>query len=70
LTEYAVIYEQAEDGSWGAYVPDLPGCVSGGDTREEVEANMAEAIPFHLAGLRETGRNVPKPHSFAGVVAV
>ena len=44
--KYLVVYERA-DGNYSAYVPDLPGCVATGDTREEVEANIKEAIAFH-----------------------
>jgi len=51
---YAVIIEQA-GGNFSAYVPDLPGCVATGDTREEASANIREAIRFHLEGLRADG---------------
>jgi predicted RNase H-like HicB family nuclease len=68
LTEYVVIYEQAEDGGWGAYSPDIPGVVSAGDTREEVERNMRDAIRIHLDELRRRGQPVPKPHNFVGTV--
>ncbi|MQA73273.1 MAG: type II toxin-antitoxin system HicB family antitoxin [Solirubrobacterales bacterium] len=70
MTEYVVIYEQASDGGWGAYSPDLPGAVSAGDTREEVERNMREAIRLHLSDLRDRGRPMPKPSNFAGTVSV
>ncbi len=66
MTEYLVIYEQG-DTSWGAYTPDLAIAVAG-DTREEVERLIREAIPFHLEGLREAGLPVPEPRSAAGVV--
>jgi predicted RNase H-like HicB family nuclease len=56
---YAVVIEQAY-GNYSAYVPDLPGCVATGSTIEEVEAQIREAIAFHLEGLREDG--VPLPH--------
>jgi predicted RNase H-like HicB family nuclease len=56
---YTVIYEQGPT-SWGAYVPDLPGVISVGDSREEVEMLIQEAISFHLEGMREIG--LPKPH--------
>jgi predicted RNase H-like HicB family nuclease len=56
---YAVIYEHGpnEEGreTWSAYVPDLPGCVSGGETRTECEAMIREAIELHLEGLRDEG---------------
>ena len=57
---YAVVIEQAE-GNYSAYVPDLPGCVTTGASIQEIEANMQEAITFHLDGLREDGLPIPKP---------
>ena len=66
---YTVIYEMGA-ASWGAYVPDLPGVISVGDSREEVEQLIQEAIEFHLEGLREEGLPIPAPPSFAGVVEV
>jgi predicted RNase H-like HicB family nuclease len=66
--KWLVIYERGEDGGWGAYLPDLPGCISTGATRAEVERNIADAVPFHLEGLREAGAPVPEPHSYAGSV--
>jgi predicted RNase H-like HicB family nuclease len=66
---YAVIYERGPT-SWGAYVPDLPGVVSVGDSREEVARLIQEAIEFHLEGMREEGLPIPSPSSFAGEVEV
>jgi len=60
--KYAVVYEQGPT-SWGAYVPDLPGCVAVGETRAEVKRLIREAIEFHLAGLREDGLPIPQPSS-------
>ncbi|MBW4533566.1 MAG: type II toxin-antitoxin system HicB family antitoxin [Pleurocapsa minor HA4230-MV1] len=59
---YAVIIEKGED-SYGAYVPDLPGCVAVGDTPEEVKTLIQEAIEFHLEGLQEDGESIPQPNS-------
>ena len=59
---YAVVIEQAAD-NYSAYVPDLPGCVATGNTVEEVEQQIREAITFHLEGLREDGTPVPPPSS-------
>lgn len=70
MTEYIVIYERATDGAWGAYSPDIPGVVSAGDSRGEVERNMREAIRLHLDELRRRGEPIPEPHNFAGTVAV
>lgn len=66
---YAVIYEKGPT-SWGAYVPDLPGVISVGDSRDEVERLIQEAIEFHLEGLREEGLAIPTPSSFVGAVNV
>jgi len=59
---YAVILEKGLE-SYGAYVPDLPGCVAAGKTREEVMKLIQEAIEFHIEGLREEGQRVPEPSS-------
>jgi predicted RNase H-like HicB family nuclease len=66
---YTVIFEQGPT-SWGAYVPDLPGVISVGDTREEVERLIEEAIAFHVDGMREEGIAIPVPSSFPGFVEV
>ena len=55
---YAVIIEKGKD-SYGAYVPDLPGCVAVGDTVEEVKTLIQEAIEFHLEGMIEDGDEIP-----------
>ena len=59
---YAIVIEQAE-GNFSAYVPDLPGCVATGVTLAEVEAQIREAIEFHLEGMREDGTPIPVPAS-------
>jgi predicted RNase H-like HicB family nuclease len=59
---YAIVIEKAE-GNYSAYVPDLPGCVATGDTVEEVEREIREAIEFHLDGLRQDGAEIPQPSS-------
>ena len=66
---YTVIYEKGPT-SWGAYVPDLPGVISVGDSREEVERLIREAIEFHVEGMRQEGVAIPSPSSFAGVVEI
>jgi predicted RNase H-like HicB family nuclease len=60
MKTYAVVIEKTGTG-FGAYVPDLPGCVSTGHTLEETEANIREAIEFHLDGMREDGDPIPEP---------
>ena len=67
--KYAVIVEEGEK-SFGAYVPDLPGCVAAAETKEEVLELIQEAIEFHIEGLREDGRPVPEPSSSVEYVEV
>jgi predicted RNase H-like HicB family nuclease len=67
--KYTVIYEKGPT-SWGAYVPDLPGVISVGDSRDEVEHLIQEAIEFHLEGMHGEGIAIPSPSSFAGVVEI
>jgi predicted RNase H-like HicB family nuclease len=69
MMEYVVILEEGET-SVGAYVPDLPGCVAVGETREEAMGLIREAIEFHVESLREHGEPVPPPHSFVETVAM
>ena len=60
--KYAVVIEKGEKG-YGAYVPDLPGCIAAGDTKKEVKKLIHEAIEFHIEGLKENGEKIPKPTS-------
>lgn len=69
MIEYTVIYECGKR-NWSAYVPDLPGCIATGKTRQQLERLIREAIVFHIEGLVERGEPVPKPSIEAGVVAV
>ena len=66
---YAVILEKAER-NWAAYVPDLPGCITTGNTLEETERNIREAIEGHLKTLRESGDPIPHPTSVAREVEI
>ena len=66
---HAVAIEKSETG-FGAYVPDLPGCVAVGETLAEIEALIREAVEFHLDGLREDGLTVPQPSAVADYVEV
>jgi predicted RNase H-like HicB family nuclease len=66
---YIVIVEKGEN-SFGAYVPDLPGCVAIGETREEVLTLIYEAIEFHIEGLLEDGLPIPAPVSSSEYVEV
>lgn len=67
--EYVVVVEKSESG-FGAYVPDLPGCVAVGETREETVQLIREAIELHVESLRENGEPVPPATSTAERVAV
>lgn len=69
MKDYTVLYERGER-NWSAYVPDLPGCVATGKTREETERRIREAIAFHIEGLVTDGEPVPEPTVEAGVVSV
>ena len=69
MKEYLVVYERADDGAWGAHSPDIEGVSALGDSREEVEQRMAEALAAHLEHLRARGQPVPEPHTDAGRVA-
>ena len=60
MKNYSIIIERTSTG-YSAYSPDLPGCIATGHTRAEVEANMREAIEFHIEGLKEEGYEVPEP---------
>lgn len=60
MIEYTVLIEKSEN-NYGAWVPDLDGCVSTGATPEEAQANIREAIELHLKGMREDGLPIPQP---------
>ena len=66
--DFTVVIEPEADGGFSAFVPDLPGCASQGETEQEARENIREAIAAHLAGLRADGLPVPKPR--ASVVTV
>ncbi|MEX2168607.1 MAG: type II toxin-antitoxin system HicB family antitoxin [Pirellulales bacterium] len=66
---YAVVVERANS-NYAAYVPDLPGCVATGDTADEAERLLREAIEVHLAGMREDGLDVPEASSRVGYLDV
>ena len=66
--EYAVVIEKAIDNYCAYVLPDLPGCVATGKTREETFQQISEAIVFHLEGLKEDGLPIPEPESSAAVV--
>lgn len=67
MIRYAIVIEAGET-SYGAYVPDLPGCVAVGETLEEVRHLIREAVIFHLEGLRADGQPIPAPTSISDYV--
>ena len=67
--EYLVVVEKGPS-SYGAYVPDLPGCVAAAETKGEVLSLIKEAIEFHLEGLKEDGEPIPSPTSTSELVEV
>jgi predicted RNase H-like HicB family nuclease len=70
VKEYLAVLERANDGTWSAYVPDLPGCTTFGPSREEAARNIREAIAGHLELMRETGERIPEPSSSPEIVHV
>ena len=66
---YLVVIEK-EASSFGAYVPDLPGCIAAAQSEEEVRQLIKEAVEFHIEGLRESGEPIPAPSSSATLVEV
>ena len=67
--EYLVVVEKGMS-SYGAYVPDLPGCVAAGEPRREVLKLIRDAVKLHIEALRESGQPVPEPTSKSDVVRV
>jgi len=67
--KYVVVYEKSVTG-WAAYVPDLPGVIVTGSTKEETQQLIREAIELHLEGLREDKMPIPEPTASTEVVSV
>ncbi|MGB5346977.1 MAG: type II toxin-antitoxin system HicB family antitoxin [Woeseia sp.] len=67
--KYLVIVEKSENG-FGAYVPDLPGCVAVAKTRDDVVTLIRQAVEFHIEGLRKAGDSIPLPRSQSEIVDV
>jgi predicted RNase H-like HicB family nuclease len=65
--KYAVVYEETPR-NWAAYVPDLPGCVATGPTRDDVERRIRKGIELHLQAMRDAGEPIPAPTSSVGSV--
>ncbi len=68
--QYAIVIEKLPGSNYSAYVPDLPGCISTGDTLDEIKQLMREAIEFHIEGMREDGLPIPEPSTEVAVVEV
>jgi predicted RNase H-like HicB family nuclease len=66
--QYVVVIERAQDGSYSAYVPDLPGCASCGDTPDEVAELIQEAVKLHIDSLRSHGDPIPAPSALTTTV--
>ena len=61
MSEYVVVFERAEDGGWGAYLPDLPGVVALGTTRDEVAGRIQEAVDVYAEEMASLGQRLPEP---------
>jgi predicted RNase H-like HicB family nuclease len=68
VSEYIVIFEEAEDGGWGAYLPDLPGVVALGDSLTGTEERIQEALQAYADEMRSLGRDLPEPAHAVGTV--
>ena len=70
MKSYTVVVEGAEDGTWSAYVPDLPGCTAGGATPEEVRSGIETSVRLWLEEMRGEGLEAPPPRAQSFSVAV
>jgi predicted RNase H-like HicB family nuclease len=68
VSESVVIFERADDGGWGAYVPDVPGVVALGETRDDVAAGIQEALNAYAEEMRSLGKDLPAPTATASTV--
>jgi predicted RNase H-like HicB family nuclease len=67
--KYLIVIEKTETG-FSAYSPDLPGCIATGETRQDIEQTLRDAIEFHIEGLRKEGYEVPEPSSYSTYVDI
>jgi predicted RNase H-like HicB family nuclease len=65
---FVIVIEKADDGSYSAYAPDLPGCVACSDSGDEIETSIREAVRLHIESLRTHGDPVPRPSTTTIVV--
>lgn len=68
MSSYVVVYERAEDGGWGAYLPDLPGVVALGMTREQVSGRIQEALDAYAEEMAALGQSLPDPVAATGTI--
>jgi predicted RNase H-like HicB family nuclease len=68
MSEYVVVFERAEDGGWGAYLPDLPGVVALGTTREEASNRIREALDAYVEEMATLGQSLPDPVASTGTI--
>ena len=68
MSEYVVVFERAEDGGWGAYMPDLPGVVALGTTRDEVADRIQEALDVYAEEMARLGQRLPEPGTATGTI--
>jgi len=69
MKKYLIIVEKTETG-YSAYSPDMPGCGSTGQTKEDVERNIQEALELHIEGLRDEGYAIPEPSTYSSYIDV
>ena len=69
MKKYLIIVEKTSTG-YSAFSPDVPGCGSTGETKEEVERNIQEAIAFHIEGLRQEGYEIPEPSTYSSYIDI
>ena len=69
MKKYLIIVEKTETG-YSAFSPDVPGCGSTGETKDDVERNIQEAIEFHLDGLRQEGYDIPEPTTYSSYIDI
>ena len=68
MSEYVVVFERADNGGWGAYLPDLPGVIALGSTREEVAAGIREAVDAYVQEITALGLRLPEPVAATGTI--
>ena len=68
MSEYVVVFERADEGGWGAYLPDLPGVVALGATRDEVAERIREAVNAYADEMAALGQKLPDPVAATGTV--